>query len=442
MKPSLLPTPAFLRRTARATGWSIENHRDTVYDALAWRSGALLGGPDWFPHLRQKLVHWNADLGARQAGGVDWDGLRTRGVDILWRLEGMGPLGTLSHDQLHEIAAVVGEFESFKKTSTRSMVFGSKVAHMHFPWLVPVTSSEVIAGLHDLADAFPEDVAAWLDIRPSNLRGYFAARFTDRLAADRAYRGYLRLANGVMRGVRARECFPEASDRPYTLEAKAAEWWVIAMRDGGPSVTLGTGSLVTVGEDARPAIITRFVDEDQARVRFLDRDDVADVDLQAMDRVVARFDGASSGAPPGLARVTLSDGLSQWVQLVFLNENGSLSTEPTMPLLGTMHDEVVDGACLLEFGEHYGDATLTFPGIDDLVAAKVELHAPRVGDKWHLQRPVVQDEGEEGDEEKDGDPDLEEDDWQDEDDGQDHAEIDDDVELDEWTIIDVRPVVA
>jgi hypothetical protein len=205
-----------LLATARSTGWDLEGHVRRVYDTFGFRAGKpprLFRRPgETRPAIQQSLMDWNADLGARDR--MDWSGFLARHQRILRPIARLPRLGKLDDAGIDRVCEVVGELEAFKKTDGRTLVFGSKAAHFHFPWLVPVMSSEVADGLREVERAHGEDVRRHI---PGEGRRF---GFTSADARRTAYRNYVQLGNAIMRDVDTRRLLRGVTDARYDLHAK------------------------------------------------------------------------------------------------------------------------------------------------------------------------------------------------------------------------------
>lgn len=216
--------PERFRRTRTLRGWNLGWQVENCHVPFVPVRGAI---PDHsktpkgekYSRLQRMLQIWNADLGAR--ANMDWSGFLGGYRRTLKPLTNLPSLGALTEADLQRVLSVVAELESFKPTKGRALVFGSKAAHFHFPWMVPVISSEVRRGLSALERARPEVLRAHLGARPDGFE------WTGAEANRRSYEAYLRLGNALMRGVDAR-VVADAEDAPFDLAAKVFEWCVVS----------------------------------------------------------------------------------------------------------------------------------------------------------------------------------------------------------------------
>lgn len=216
-------------QTAEDNGWSLENHVDRVYGTFRFRGGKppkLVTRPgEVRPAIQQSLMDWNADLGARDR--MDWDGFLAKHQRILTRLATLPRLGKLASRDIDTVCGVVEELENFKSTAGRKLVFGSKAAHFHFPWLVPVVSSEVHSGLAEIERTRGRDVEALV---PGTGRRF---RYTSPEACSSCFRAYVVFGNVLVRDIDSRRFLGNWSSAKHDLHAKIFEWWVIAQRQRG-----------------------------------------------------------------------------------------------------------------------------------------------------------------------------------------------------------------
>lgn len=213
-----------LLRTAETTGWDLGGHIERVYDTFCFRDGEppplVVRDGETRPAVQQSLMDWKADLGARDR--MDWAGFLQEHQRVLQRLATFPRLGRLSARQIDSVCEVVDALEGFKHTSGRTLVFGSKAAHFHFPWLVPVMSSEVVEGLQWLENQHPRDIGA---VVPGSGPRFVFNSPTTRL---RSYRNYVVLGNALTMGIDSSTFFGEYPVADYDLHAKIFEWWVIS----------------------------------------------------------------------------------------------------------------------------------------------------------------------------------------------------------------------
>jgi hypothetical protein len=213
-----------LLRTAEATGWDLGGHIEWVYDTFCFRGGTapplVVRAGETRPAIQQSLMDWKADLGARDR--MDWPGFLEAHQRILQGLAPLPRLGQLRPHDIDAVCAVVDALEGFKKTSGRALVFGSKAAHFHFPWLVPVTSSEVIEGLRWLEQRHPADIDALI---PGTGQRFEFNTPANRL---RSYRNYVVLGNALTARIDSSTFFGDYPVADYDLHAKIFEWWVIS----------------------------------------------------------------------------------------------------------------------------------------------------------------------------------------------------------------------
>lgn len=213
-----------LLETARETGWDLEGQIERVYATFRFRNGRppklVRREGEKRPAIQQSLMDCNADLGARDR--VDWAGFLRRHQAILKSLAPLPRLGRLDHRGIDRVCAVVGELEDFKDTAGRKLVFGSKAAHFHFPWLVPAMSIEVEAALREIDRV---ERAALERLVPGRDRKFL---FSSPEARSASYRNYVVLGNEVMRDVDSRTFLDRLSTATYELHAKLFEWWVVA----------------------------------------------------------------------------------------------------------------------------------------------------------------------------------------------------------------------
>jgi len=213
-----------LLETARETGWDLNGQIERVYEAFRFREGRppklVRRGGDVRPAIQQALMDCNADLGARER--VDWAGFLRGHRTILKRLAPLPRLGRLDPDGIDRVCAVVGALEDFKDTAGRKLVFGSKSAHFHFPWLVPAMSIEVEAALREIDRVERTEL---VDLLPGRGRKFLFSSPASRRAS---YRNYVALGNAVMRDVDSQTFLGGYSRAHYDLHAKVFEWWVVA----------------------------------------------------------------------------------------------------------------------------------------------------------------------------------------------------------------------
>jgi len=216
-----------LLQTARETGWDLRGHIERVYDVLRFRNGRfprLIARPgEQRPAIQQSLIDWNADLGARDR--MDWKGFLSRHQTILQPLTALPRLGRLDERGIDTVCTVVQKLEGFKKTLGRKLVFGSKAAHLHFPGIAPVMSSEVARGLAIIEKRYARELDGAL---PSPDRRF---RFQNAQACVQSYRNYVSFGNVLMRDIDSRTFLGPRSHASYDLHAKIFEWWVVAFAD-------------------------------------------------------------------------------------------------------------------------------------------------------------------------------------------------------------------
>jgi len=213
-----------LLETAQETGWDLNGQIERVYEAFRFRDGRppklVRRSGEARPAIQQALMDCNADLGARER--IDWSGFLRTHRQILKRLAPLPRLGRLDPDGIDCVCEVVGALEDFKDTAGRKLVFGSKAAHFHFPWLVPAMSIEVEAALREIDRV---ERPALDDLLPIRGRKFLFSSPTSRRAS---YRNYVALGNAVMRDVDSRTFLGGYSSAAYDLHAKVFEWWVVA----------------------------------------------------------------------------------------------------------------------------------------------------------------------------------------------------------------------
>lgn len=207
---------ARFQRTVKLRGWNLDRQVRECHDEFV-PSGGVIFRRD--AALKRMLQTWNADLGARHK--MNWPGFFERYCRILRPLLELPVLGELSAAQLATAVRIVDELETFKSTQGRALVFGSKAAHFHFPWIVPVISSEVQRGLRVMQrehastlERFLGGGAPWFEFgsAPENRRSYEA---------------YLRLGNGLMKGVDTAKVIGGRTE-PYGVHAKIFEWCIVS----------------------------------------------------------------------------------------------------------------------------------------------------------------------------------------------------------------------
>lgn len=211
-------------RVLSMTAWSLENHIERIYDTMAYHGGKA---PPVFRRegqtryaVQQSLQDWNADLGARDR--MDWRGFLENHRSILGCLANVPRLGRLRDTDVDAVCDVVGKLEDFKPTAARKLVFGSKAAHFHFPWLVPVMSSEVEQGLRVLQQDHERDLTKLL---PDTGDWWF--RFASPEQRAGSFRSYVSLGNALMRDIDTRDILGRRSPS-YDLHAKVFEWWIVS----------------------------------------------------------------------------------------------------------------------------------------------------------------------------------------------------------------------
>jgi hypothetical protein len=224
-----------LMDTAKATGWDLEAHVERVYEMFRFRDGhpPRLPRPSFGTHaaIQQSLMDCKADLGARAQ--IDWPGFLRRHQGILRPLAALPRLGRLDDHQIDLVCAVVARLEDFKQTAARTLAFGSRAAHFHFPWLVPVVRSDIEAALRAIDR---NERAALQSLLPGRSRKFLFSSPRSRAAS---YANYLRLGNALMRDVDSKTLLGAISSADYDLHAKVFEWWVVAFGLLGARVDVG-----------------------------------------------------------------------------------------------------------------------------------------------------------------------------------------------------------
>jgi hypothetical protein len=209
---------------AKKTGWDLNDSIHGVYDSFRFRNGRpppLAQYPgDPRTAIQKALMDCNADLGARNR--IDWAGFSRKHQGILKRLAQLPRLGELEPSDIDRVCAVVEELEDFKQTTGRKLVFGSKVAHFHFPWLVPSMSGEVECALREIDRT---ERRALEGLMPGPGRKFL---FASAASMSISYRNYVVLGNVVMRDVDSGSFLGSADALGYSVDAKVFEWWVIA----------------------------------------------------------------------------------------------------------------------------------------------------------------------------------------------------------------------
>jgi hypothetical protein len=236
-----------LLETARETGWDLNGQIERVYEAFRFRNGRapklVRRSAESRPAIQQALMDCNADLGARER--VDWPGFIRGHRELLKRLAPLPRLGRLGPDGIDRVCDVVAALEDFKDTAGRKLVFGSKAAHFHFPWLVPAMSIEVEAALREIDRV---ERTALDDLLPGPGRKFLFSSPTSRQAS---YRNYVALGNAVMRDVDSQTFLGGHSSATYDLHAKVFEWWVVAFGLLGIRAESGKTEHQSLSSDAR-----------------------------------------------------------------------------------------------------------------------------------------------------------------------------------------------
>lgn len=214
-QPDLISRARF-RRTVELRGWNLDRQLADCHDQFV-PSGGLIARRD--AALKRMLQIWNADLGARHK--MNWQGFFERYPRSLAPLLKLPPLGALSEAQIATVVRVVDELEGFKSTQGRALVFGSKAAHFHFPWIAPVISSEVQRGLR----ALQRQHESWLKAVLGGAAPWF--EFGDSVANRRSYEAYIRLGNRALQDVDLTKVIGKRSE-PYGVHAKVFEWCVVS----------------------------------------------------------------------------------------------------------------------------------------------------------------------------------------------------------------------
>lgn len=220
---AVIISAANFRAAARGRGWDLAAQLRTSHDPFVPHAGTI---PDHSTRpdgarcslLQQRLQIWQADLGARDR--TDWTGFHRSYRRLLEPLLALPRLGALDARELRMIADVVDSLESYKHTAGRALVFGSKSAHFHFPWLVPVVSSEVRRGLLALQRHQPHLLAEHL----SGPAPWF--RYQSAAETACSYGNYLALGNALMRS--ADGVAIHRRRLAYGIDAKVFEWCVVA----------------------------------------------------------------------------------------------------------------------------------------------------------------------------------------------------------------------
>lgn len=211
------------RAAGRARGWDLTQQLRHSHDPYIPRHGTIPDNArtpagERYPTIRQRLQYWQADLGARDR--VDWAGFLRDYRNLLRPLIDLPRLGGLSAREINVVVDVVDGLERYKQTSGRALVFGSKTAHFHFPWLVPIVSSEVRRGLLELQRTKASVLASHLPAKAS----WF--RFATAAETRRSYRNYVLLGNALMRPVNGAAFHRKPPS--YGIDAKIFEWCVVA----------------------------------------------------------------------------------------------------------------------------------------------------------------------------------------------------------------------
>jgi hypothetical protein len=213
-----------LLEAAKKTGWDLKGQIDRVYETFRFQNGhppkLVRRVGEARAAIQQSLMDCNADLGAH--GRIDWAAFLREHRDILKSLTSIPRLGHLDPCGIDAVCSVVGKLEAFKHTAGRKLVFGSKAAHFHFPWLVPAMSIEVEAALREIDRV---ERAALEELLPGRGRKFL---FSSPQSRSASYRNYVVLGNAVMRDVNSPSFLGPLSSATYDLHAKVFEWWVIA----------------------------------------------------------------------------------------------------------------------------------------------------------------------------------------------------------------------
>lgn len=216
-----------VRHTGEYRNWSLEEHIEQVYNVLRFQRNwppLLVHRPgESRPAVHQILLDWKAGLGALHH--TDWQGFLRRHQSLLSPLASLSRLGRLSDADIDLVCSIVRDLESFKNTQSRMLVFGSKAAHIHFPWLVPVMSSEVRQGLGNLMRSHSAEVNRCLG-------GETALQFSFTRPEEcfRSFRHYVALGNWMCRDLDANKMLGVPRLK-YDLHAKAFEWWVVSFEE-------------------------------------------------------------------------------------------------------------------------------------------------------------------------------------------------------------------
>ena len=210
-----------IARTQATTNWDIQAHVDDVYERFRFRRGKA--PPLDTEALRSRLMQWKADLGARAGTQMDWAGFMLHHRAILQPLSTLPRLGRLTDNEVELVTSVVLHLESFKDTTGRMLVFGSKAAHFHFPGLVPIMSSEVRDGLKELARAKANALKCYL---PAHQQEF---RFGSARQNLNSYRNYVALGNALCADLDAKKLLQRTS-ATFDLHAKLFEWWTASQR--------------------------------------------------------------------------------------------------------------------------------------------------------------------------------------------------------------------
>ena len=165
-------------------------------------------------------MNWQADLGARHR--VHWHPFEREHHAILRSLRKLPSLGKLPPRNIRQVVDVVAQTDKYKVTKSKTLVFGSKAAHIHFPGLVPVLSSEVRRGLQVIEKRFSKELE---DIVPAPL-----PRFVFGSPGDNhtGYWYYIFLGNVLMSGIDSRQLLGNDCPVSFSLNAKVFEWWVVS----------------------------------------------------------------------------------------------------------------------------------------------------------------------------------------------------------------------
>jgi len=206
----------------RRVPWDLPGHIRTVYQPFRCRDGVLpaISASDGKlrAQLKQTLMAWNADLGARDK--MDWEGFFEGMEGILAPLARFPRLGLLDQDQLEAVVLAVWQLDQFKHTKSGKLVFGSKAAHFVFPWLVPIVSSDVVRGIEDFRR------------RTMLIDGMFGRKNAMKFGPDpeenlRAYFEYLDFGDRMLETFDCQAFLAGNVRVDFGLDAKMYEWlWV------------------------------------------------------------------------------------------------------------------------------------------------------------------------------------------------------------------------